>query len=42
MVLVASEEWGTPPWEIAGGSKMDWFFKWMKYAEQRNIKAQDG
>jgi len=42
---MASEEWGCPPWEIAGGSKLHWFYRWIAYAERRNKamkEASDG
>lgn len=39
-VLIASEKWGCPPWEIAGGSKMDWFSKW-QFLEEQRAKRQD-
>jgi len=34
-VLVAAEEWGCPPWEIAGGNKLQWFFRWTEYQPRR-------
>lgn len=41
-VLVAAAEWGTPPWLIAGGSPVVWFFRWVEYsnAREKAIKAQ--
>ena len=37
-VLLAAEEWGCPPWEIAGGSKYQWFTRWNFYKSQVNKK----
>jgi hypothetical protein len=28
-VLEMAKEWGTPPWEIAAGSKMLWYQRWL-------------
>jgi len=33
-VLVAAQEWGCPPWEIAGGGKMTWFYRYLEYRMQ--------
>jgi len=31
LVLLAAKEWGCTPWEIAGGTKIEWFERW-KYS----------
>jgi hypothetical protein len=37
-VLLAAEEWGVPPWEIAGGAKYLWFTRWNFFRGQVNKK----
>jgi hypothetical protein len=39
-VLIAAEEWGCPPWEIAGGDKLKWYFRWQEYAKHRAKKQR--
>jgi len=39
-VLAAAEAWGCPPWEIAGGSPLDWYYRWSFWKEQ-TAKAQE-
>ena len=30
-ILQASSDWGLPPWEWAGGDKLDWYYRWVFY-----------
>ena len=30
-VLVAAKEWGATPWDIAGGSRLQWYTRWVEY-----------
>jgi hypothetical protein len=39
-VLVAAESWGCPPWEIAGGGRLMWWFRWQAY-QKHLAKAQE-
>ena len=39
-VLVAADEWGTPPWEIAGGSRLLWWLRWQAWKTQAAKKAE--
>lgn len=39
-VLIAAQEWGSPPWEIAGGNKLTWLYRWMYWRSQQNKKDQ--
>lgn len=39
-ILVAAAEWGCPPWLIAGGDAVEWFFKWQFWKEQQ-AKAEE-
>jgi len=39
-ILAAAAEWGCPPWQIAGGDPLDWYFKWQFWQEQR-AKARE-
>lgn len=40
-VLIAAEDWGLPPWEIAGdGEPVKWFYRWAEYKHWRN-KAEE-
>jgi len=38
-VLLAAEEWGVPPWEIAGGARVTWYLRWVEYHNMRTAKA---
>jgi len=38
-VLVAAKEWGSTPWDIAGGSRLQWWTRWIEY-ENQNTKAR--
>ena len=38
--LIAAEEWGSPPWEIAGGSRLAWFWRWAFWRSQVNMKRK--
>lgn len=35
-VLIAAEDWGQPPWIIAGGDPVTWFYRWAEYKHWRN------
>lgn len=35
-ILVAAEAWGCPPWEIAGGWRLQWMLRWQVFTELRN------
>lgn len=39
-----AEEWGTPPYEIAGGSKIAWRYRWTLWHNKReqNKSKQSG
>jgi hypothetical protein len=42
-VLVAAEEWGVPPWQIAPDalSEIEWFMRWQFYRGQvSKVKAK--
>jgi hypothetical protein len=35
-VLIAAEDWGMPPWEIAGdGERVKWFLRWAEFKHWR-------
>jgi hypothetical protein len=38
--LVAAEKWGCPPWEIAGGNKLVWWFRWVEGQRLVNEKLK--
>jgi hypothetical protein len=35
---MAAKDWGTPPWKIAGGDKLDWFYRWQFFTSQMQAK----
>jgi len=37
-VLIAAAEWGIPPWELAGGTKLVWWYRWIRYQNLRSEK----
>ena len=39
-VLVAAESWGMPPWEIAGGKRMLWWQRWLRYQQHLATKSR--
>ena len=39
-VLIAAAEWSIPPWEIAGGDKLTWWFRWVEYGNLRAEKMK--
>jgi hypothetical protein len=40
-VLIAAEDWGTPPWEIAGdGERIKWFYRWAEFRHWRGKAEQ--
>jgi len=39
-VLVAAEAWGCKPWELAGGSPLVWFMRWMEYVSEVDKKRR--
>lgn len=40
-VLLAAEDWGMPPWEIAADSDpVTWFYRWAEYKHWR-AKAEE-
>jgi hypothetical protein len=40
-VLIAAEEWGTPPWEIAqDGDQVTWFVRWTEYRAAINKRSE--
>jgi len=39
-VLIAAEEWGCTPWEIAGGNTLKWYWRWQEYVKHREKKAK--
>jgi len=39
-VLMLAREWGTPPWEIAGGSKVVWLVRWLELTRLLGKKAK--
>ena len=41
MVLAAAESWGVPPWEIAPGSKMLWYRRFVELQAIKNKHAND-
>lgn len=47
-VLTAAREWGTPPWELAGGDRLRWFFRWQEWTQlvmgkrQRDLEELNG
>lgn len=40
LVLAAAEDWGCPPWEIAGGDPKTWFYRWTYWKSQVSKKQQ--
>jgi hypothetical protein len=39
-VLIAASEWGTPPWEIAGGSRLTWYLRWNEWKKLEHKRMQ--
>jgi hypothetical protein len=39
-ILLIAEQWGTPPWKIAGGSPMIWYFRWVEFWNQKQKKYE--
>jgi len=40
LILIAAEKWGVPPYQIAGGSKLLWFWRFCEYEEQKSKAEQ--
>jgi hypothetical protein len=34
-VLIAAEEWGTPPWKVLRGDKLTWWVRWLVWRSER-------
>jgi len=43
LILEAAREWGTPPWNITGGSTILWFERWKAFREAsiNNARSND-
>jgi len=41
-VLLAAADWSVPPWEIAGGKKLLWLFRWRELKTQIAKARQNG
>jgi hypothetical protein len=37
VALDAAKEWGVPPWDIGGGTKLTW---WYRFEVRREIEIQ--
>lgn len=35
-----AEEWGVPPWEIAGGTRLTWVLRWRVWRSEINKKKK--